>query len=113
MTSKQFCCQAKLDAKTMMNESRRMPSEFEMPGLRLDGRAALVTGGSRGLGLGMALALAHAGADVALAARTKHEVEEAATMVEEVGQQALALTTDVSDVTAVRAMVRKAADYFG
>src|SRR5947208_262533 len=100
MTSKLFCCQAGLNAhKKIMSESRGMPSEFKMPSLRLDGRAALVTGGSRGLGLGMALALAHAGADVALAARTKHEVEEAATMVEEVGQKALALTTDVSDVT--------------
>ncbi len=96
-----------------MSESSRRPSEFKMPSLRLDGRVALVTGGSRGLGLGMALALAHAGADVALAARTKREVEEAAIMVEATGQRALALTTDVSNVNDVRAMVRKAAEHFG
>jgi 7-alpha-hydroxysteroid dehydrogenase len=64
-------------------------SDFRMPSLRLDGRAALVTGGGRGLGLGMALALAHAGADIALAARTKHELEEAAEQVQAEGRKSL------------------------
>ena len=43
----------------MTPPERRRPldHEFEMPSLRLDGRAALVTGGGRGLGLGMALAV--------------------------------------------------------
>jgi NAD(P)-dependent dehydrogenase (short-subunit alcohol dehydrogenase family) len=90
-----------------------MPSEFEMPSLRLDGRAALITGGGRGLGLGMALALAHAGADVALASRTKTELEEAADLIQEIGRRSLLLPTDVSDVSAVRAMVNRAADHFG
>src|SRR5215211_2679466 len=96
-----------------MSDHQEMPSEFVMPSLRLDGRVALVTGGSRGLGLGMALALAHAGADIALAARTGRELKEAAAMIEEVGRQSFALTTDVSEVEAARAMVRKAADHFG
>jgi NAD(P)-dependent dehydrogenase (short-subunit alcohol dehydrogenase family) len=90
-----------------------MPSEFVMPSLRLDGRAALVTGGGRGLGLGMALALAHAGADIALAARTKSELEEAAGLIEQLGRKALIVPTDVSDVSAVRAMVNTAAEAFG
>lgn len=84
-----------------------------MPSLRLEGRVALVTGGSRGLGLGMALALAHAGADVALAARTEKELQEAKELIKEVGRESLAVTTDVSDVSAVREMVRRAAEYFG
>ena len=88
-------------------------SDFEMPSLRLDGRAALVTGGGRGLGLGMALALAHAGADIALAARTKHELEEAAEQVQAVGRKSLVLPADVSDVSVVQAMVDAAADHFG
>jgi NAD(P)-dependent dehydrogenase (short-subunit alcohol dehydrogenase family) len=96
-----------------MSERRERPSEFEMPSLRLDGRIALVTGGSRGLGLGMALALAHAGADIALAARTERELDEAAMMVKEVGRRALTLTTDVSDVNAVRSMVQQTAGHFG
>jgi NAD(P)-dependent dehydrogenase (short-subunit alcohol dehydrogenase family) len=84
-----------------------------MPSLRLDGRVALVTGGSRGLGLGMALALAHAGADIALAARTIDQLENAAGLVRATGRQALILPTDVSQVAAVREMVHQAADHFG
>jgi len=84
-----------------------------MPSLRLDGRAALVTGGSRGLGLGMALALAHAGADVALAARGTDELNAAAAMVEQIGRKALTITADVADIAAVREMVNQAADAFG
>ena len=49
--------------------------------LRLDGRAAIVTGASRGLGRAMALALAGAGADVALAARSVPGLEEIGPLV--------------------------------
>ncbi|HEU4387173.1 MAG TPA: glucose 1-dehydrogenase [Blastocatellia bacterium] len=84
-----------------------------MPSLRLDGRVALVTGGGRGLGLGLALALAHAGADVAVAARTESELEKAAGLVRDTGRKALVLPADVSDVAAVREMVRKTANHFG
>ncbi|HXV43928.1 MAG TPA: SDR family NAD(P)-dependent oxidoreductase, partial [Anaerolineae bacterium] len=98
-----------------MTQQRRRPldHEFEMPSLRLDGRVALVTGGSRGLGLGMALALAHAGADIALAARTVEQLEQAAELVRATGRQALIVPTDVSDVAAVRAAVQEAAAHFG
>lgn len=98
-----------------MNEPRRRPrdDEFEMPSLRLDGRVALVTGGSRGLGLGMALALAHAGADIALAARTIEQLERAAELVRATGRQALIVPTDVSEVEAVRAAVQQTVAHFG
>lgn len=98
-----------------MNSERRMrrDDEFQMPSLRLEGRAALVTGGGRGLGLAMALALAHAGADVAVAARSEHELEQAAALIRAAGGQSLVLPTDVSDVAAVRRMVNGAAEHFG
>jgi NAD(P)-dependent dehydrogenase (short-subunit alcohol dehydrogenase family) len=98
-----------------MGDERRMPrdDEFKMPSLRLDGRVALVTGGSRGLGLGMALALAHGGADIALAARTIEQLEAGAKLVEAAGQRALIVPTDVSEVTGIREMVRKTVEYFG
>lgn len=98
-----------------MIDYRRRPldHEFKMPSLRLDGRVALVTGGSRGLGLGIALALAHAGADIALAARTVEQLEQAAELVRSVGRQAVIVPTDVSDVAAVQAMVQQAAAHFG
>ncbi|MCO6450237.1 MAG: glucose 1-dehydrogenase [Caldilineales bacterium] len=98
-----------------MDETRRMPrdDEFAMPSLRLDGRVALVTGGSRGLGLGMGLALAHAGADVALAARSRDQLENAVALVEETGRRAVGLPTDVSDIEGVRAMVQQTVATFG
>src|SRR5215211_2903222 len=96
-----------------MSDHQEMPSEFVMPSLRLDGRVALVTGGSRGLGLGMALALAHAGADVALTARTVSELEDAALKIQEIGRQSFILPTDVSDVSGVQTMVQLTAARFG
>src|SRR5438128_208062 len=49
-----------------------------MNGFQLDGRVALVTGGSRGLGHSMARALAAAGADVVICSRSADKVEAAA-----------------------------------
>ena len=47
-----------------------MPHTPVLDSFRLDGKVALITGGSKGLGLTMATALAEAGADVALSGRT-------------------------------------------
>jgi len=88
-------------------------SYFQMPSFRLDNRVALVTGGGRGLGLGMALALAHAGADIALVARTRSELEEAAELVQATGRKSFILPCDVSDVSSVRSIVDAAAEHFG
>ena len=98
-----------------MSAERRMPldSEFAMPSFRLDGRAALVTGGGRGLGLAMELALAHAGADVAIAARTESQLEAAAELIRATGRRAVILPTDVGDADAVRGMVRRANEELG
>jgi 3-oxoacyl-[acyl-carrier protein] reductase len=67
---------------------------------RLDGQVALVTGGGRGIGAGIARELASAGARVAVAARTKEQVEEVAS---EIG--GLAVEVDVTAREAVERMV--------
>jgi 2-deoxy-D-gluconate 3-dehydrogenase len=69
-------------------------SVFEQ--LRLDGRVALVTGASRGLGQAMAVALAEAGADVALLARSKGDLEATAATIQTLGRRALVLPVDVT-----------------
>ncbi|HZS07065.1 MAG TPA: glucose 1-dehydrogenase [Blastocatellia bacterium] len=98
-----------------MNTERKRPldEEFQMPSMRLDGRAALVTGGSRGLGLAMALTLAHAGADVAIIARTPDELEKAADLIRQRGVKALPLQADISDTAKLRELVNHAAGQFG
>jgi NAD(P)-dependent dehydrogenase (short-subunit alcohol dehydrogenase family) len=81
--------------------------------LRLDGRAAIVTGASRGLGRAMALALAGAGADVALAARSVAELEETARAIKKLGRRALVVPTDVTVYSQVEALVERAAQTLG
>jgi NAD(P)-dependent dehydrogenase (short-subunit alcohol dehydrogenase family) len=61
----------------------------------LDGRIAVVTGGSSGIGLGMATALARAGAQTVLVARDPGRLDEAATAIKAAGDQA-----EVSTVSA-------------
>jgi 3-oxoacyl-[acyl-carrier protein] reductase len=74
----------------------------------LEGQIALVTGGGRGIGADVARELAAAGARVAVSARTGEQVEEVAG---EVG--GLALTADVTDRTAVEAMVERVESELG
>ena len=81
------------------------------PSFRLDGKRALVTGAGRGIGLTAASALAEAGAHVTLAARTATEVEDAALAIRARGQQADALTLDVTDIGAVRKAIADRAPF--
>lgn len=98
-----------------MSEKNQRPrdEDFQMPSFRLDGRAALVTGGSRGLGLGMALALAHAGADIALAARTVEHLDNAAQLITGIGRNVVTFPTDAEDTEAVQQLVRDTHAHFG
>ncbi len=79
----------------------------------MTGRAALVTGASRGIGAAVARAFRSAGARVALAARDAEALDR---LAEELGRsdgQALAVPTDVSDPTAVVEMVDRVVGEFG
>ncbi|SEA14660.1 SDR family oxidoreductase [Rubrimonas cliftonensis] len=79
----------------------------------LQGKAALVTGASRGIGAAAAAALAEAGVSVTLAARTVAEAETHAATIRAAGGRAQALACDVADAAAVEAAVAATEDAFG
>jgi len=72
---------------------------------RLDRRTALVTGAGRGIGRACAFALAQAGAEVWLAARTREEIEQAASEIRAAGGRAHAVVGDVTDTQGFREIV--------
>lgn len=79
----------------------------------LEGRAALVTGGSRGLGLQMAEALGELGAKVAITARKQEELDDAVAQLKSKGIHAIAVRCDLSDAAAVSPMVDAAVAALG
>jgi len=67
------------------------------PPLDLDGKVAVVIGGTSGIGRAIAHGLAQAGADVVPTSRRSEQVETAAAEIEALGRRTLRLTSDVSD----------------
>lgn len=80
---------------------------------RLEGKVALVTGGSSGIGKATALAFAKEGAKVVVAARRIKESEETVTAIREGGGEAIFVQTDVSQATEVKGMVDAAVETYG
>ncbi|MFI9634108.1 SDR family NAD(P)-dependent oxidoreductase [Nocardia sp. NPDC051929] len=76
--------------------------------LDLDGKRAIVTGGSRGIGLAVARGLANEGVDVVIAARAAEPLAAAArTLAEETGRRVVAIPTDTGDDGQVEALVER------
>ena len=82
--------------------------------LGLQGKRAIVTGGSLGIGKAIARELAREGVDVAIVARTKDTLEAAAKeLAAETGRRVIPLVADVTSKAQVDAMVAQAAAQLG
>ena len=76
----------------------------------LDGKVAAITGASSGIGEATAIALSEAGAKVSLGARRKDRLDS---LVERIGDNALAIETDIGDEEQARAFVQRTKDELG
>jgi NAD(P)-dependent dehydrogenase (short-subunit alcohol dehydrogenase family) len=79
----------------------------------LAGKHALVTGGGRGIGRSIALALARAGADVAVSARTREQLDAVAGEIRAIGRRALAVPIDLSHRDHIEERVKQIAEELG
>lgn len=81
--------------------------------LSLEGKVALVTGGSRGLGRAMVLGLAKAGADVVIASRKLDSCERVAEEVRALGRRALAFSAHAGRMESLDALLEETYATFG
>ena len=91
-----------------MSEGSRVAEDFS-----LEGRAAVVTGGGRGIGRAIALGFAEAGADVAVVGRSLDALDAVAAEIRGQGRTSLALEADLRDVALIPGLLDRAKDELG
>ncbi len=79
----------------------------------LEGKVAVITGGTSGIGRALSLGLADAGADVIATARRQEQVDETAAEIESRGQKTLRLTSDVCDRYSLEKLLAATLQSFG
>jgi 7-alpha-hydroxysteroid dehydrogenase len=77
------------------------------------GRVAIVSGSGRGIGAACARTLAEAGADVALVARTKADLDAVAAQVSQLGHRSLTIVSDLRDTANAAQVVEQTLAPFG
>jgi NAD(P)-dependent dehydrogenase (short-subunit alcohol dehydrogenase family) len=81
--------------------------------LSLEGKIAVITGGTSGIGRALSLGLADAGANVVASARRQQQVDETAAALEERGRQTLRIASDVCDRTSLDKLLAATVEKFG
>ncbi len=85
-----------------------------MPDFRLNGKVAVITGGTRGIGFAIARAFLAAGAQVAVASRKEEHVTQAVEQLREEGyEQVLGVPAHTGDGAAVEGLVARTVEAFG
>ena len=79
----------------------------------LEGKVAVVTGGTSGIGRALSLGLADAGADVIATARRQQQVDDTAGEIEARGSRTLRIASDVCDRASLEALLTATIDSFG
>ena len=83
------------------------------PQFLLTDKIAIVTGAGKGIGAGIAIGLAEAGADVALVARTRTDLDRVADQIRQRGRRALVLPADLNNLGMLPDLVESVVATFG
>lgn len=86
---------------------------FEMPSMNLEGKVAIVTGGTKGLGYGIVMTLAYHGAKVVITSRHQDDCDAVANEVIEMGGEAVGIKTDVQNIDEIQNLIDKTVEKFG
>jgi len=78
---------------------------------KLDGKAALVTGASRGLGQALSIGLAEAGADVALVDLLS--LDDTKAKIEQLGRKVISINADLSTIGCIESIIHSTIEAFG
>jgi NAD(P)-dependent dehydrogenase (short-subunit alcohol dehydrogenase family) len=81
--------------------------------LSLEGKTAVIVGGTSGIGRALSVGLADAGADVIASARRKEQVEETAAAIEAKGKRTLRVASDVADRASLENLLAQTLEQFG
>jgi len=79
----------------------------------LEGKTALITGGSRGIGRATALGFAEAGADIIVSSRKMEDLEKVADEIKSLGRKALPVAAHVGRMENIKALIEVALVQFG
>ena len=86
---------------------------FAMPTFDLNGKVAVVTGGTKGLGYGIVMAFAYHGAKVVITSRHQEDCDAVAEEVAAMGGEAMGIKADVQNVEEIQNMVNKTVERYG
>lgn len=96
-----------------VNERLRSGEVGQFDIFRLDGRVAVIPGGSGAIGSALGVAISGAGASVALVARNRERCETAAERVRAAGSEALVVLADVTKKDEADRAIEKVMEHFG